>query len=361
MILVGPTVLNKEAPSTKMVPLNISDYPLWPEFEEEMFRAFRQAVKKTNPYIYCFKICGKIIRLCFAGTALIEAVTRALSHHAVWEQETSADFTIYIWDSYSTNTTKSDFKLNRTTRFIDPKGNWRVSAERLPHYLTAANREHGFLWVNSVSDYPIDRYATPLRTTLLWWLAAYGFHGLHAAAVGWEGKGVLLIGNKGAGKSTSSLLCLQEGFDYLGDDIVLFDFKEQPFVHSLYNSAKINALGENSFSTTPFAKEAGDRQREVHCLYPLYQKYLSLSLPIHGLIVLNISDKEKTEFQPISSGTAFTILASSTHKTLSIAIGTQTVSLSAIAQLARAVPSYLMNLGKIPDTTPAAIRSILED
>jgi len=359
MILIGTTVQNKIFFPQK-IPLNLNDYPIWSEFEEEMLLAFNQALLKTNLYVYCFNICGKIIKLCFAGPALIKAVTSALNHHAVLEQESSPDFTIYIWDCDSTNTSTPDFKLNRATKFNDPQGNWRVAAERLPRYLTAANRKHGFLWANSIVDYPIDRYATPLRTTLLWWFAGYGFHGLHAAAVGWKGKGALLIGNKGTGKSTSSLLCLQEGFDYLGDDIVLFNFQKKTFVHSLYNTTKINAADKISLTTTAVAKEGGDRQREVHSLYPSYQKNLNLSLLIHALIVLNISEKDKTEFQTISSGSAFTILAPSTHKTLSIAIGTQAVSLSAIAQLARLVPSYLMNLGKNADTTIAAIRSILE-
>ena len=43
---------------------------------------------------------------------------------------------------------------------------------------------------------------------------------LHAACVGYEGRGILLIGPSGAGKSTVALHCLLEGFDFLSEDSV---------------------------------------------------------------------------------------------------------------------------------------------
>ncbi|MBL1209354.1 hypothetical protein [Geminocystis sp. GBBB08] len=353
-------MLNETHTPTRKIPLNKNDYPIWSDVEKVMLSSFNQAIKKTNLYVRYLRICGKNVKFCFVGNRLIEVVTSALNHHLVLDQENSADFTIYIWDSYSTKTAKPELKLTRRTRFIDPEQKWRIAAEGLPNYLTASDRKQGFLWVNSLSDYPLDRYATPLRSTLLWWLAGYGFHGLHAGAVGYQGKAALLIGNGGAGKSTTSLLCLQAGFDYLSDDIVLFDSQGQHKVHSLYNSAKVNALGAQYLSTQPVAMETSDRLRAVHCLYPSYQQYLSLSLPIHALILLNIGENDHTEFKPITPATAFTVLAPSTHRVLSIAIGNLSLSLSAIAELTRTVPCYQVNLGKNLDSIPVVIRSILE-
>jgi len=43
---------------------------------------------------------------------------------------------------------------------------------------------------------------------------------LHAACVGRDGHGVLLMGESGSGKSTVSLLCLLAGFDFLSEDSV---------------------------------------------------------------------------------------------------------------------------------------------
>jgi hypothetical protein len=44
---------------------------------------------------------------------------------------------------------------------------------------------------------------------------------LHAACVGRGGQGILLLGASGSGKSTVSLHCLLEGFDFLAEDSVL--------------------------------------------------------------------------------------------------------------------------------------------
>ena len=43
---------------------------------------------------------------------------------------------------------------------------------------------------------------------------------LHAACVGWGGRGLLLMGPSGAGKSTVSLLALLQGFDFISEDSV---------------------------------------------------------------------------------------------------------------------------------------------
>jgi hypothetical protein len=46
---------------------------------------------------------------------------------------------------------------------------------------------------------------------------------LHAACVGRGGRGILLLGASGSGKSTVSLHCLLEGLDFLAEDSVLID------------------------------------------------------------------------------------------------------------------------------------------
>lgn len=49
---------------------------------------------------------------------------------------------------------------------------------------------------------------------------AQGLVPLHAACVGLNGRGILLMGSSGAGKSTVALQCLLEGFDFLSEDSV---------------------------------------------------------------------------------------------------------------------------------------------
>ena len=46
---------------------------------------------------------------------------------------------------------------------------------------------------------------------------------LHAACVGFHGRGILLTGEAGAGKSTASLACGEDGFELLSEDAVFVD------------------------------------------------------------------------------------------------------------------------------------------
>ncbi len=48
---------------------------------------------------------------------------------------------------------------------------------------------------------------------------------LHAACVGRQGRGILLLGSSGAGKSTTALQCSLAGFDFLSEDSVFVDPK----------------------------------------------------------------------------------------------------------------------------------------
>jgi len=52
---------------------------------------------------------------------------------------------------------------------------------------------------------------------------AQGLVPLHAACVGSQGRGILLAGETGAGKSTLTLHCLLNGFDFMSEDSVFVD------------------------------------------------------------------------------------------------------------------------------------------
>ncbi|MGO9950265.1 MAG: serine kinase [Steroidobacteraceae bacterium] len=52
---------------------------------------------------------------------------------------------------------------------------------------------------------------------------AQGLVPLHAACVGRGGRGILLLGSSGSGKSTVSLHCLLQGLEFLAEDSVLVD------------------------------------------------------------------------------------------------------------------------------------------
>jgi hypothetical protein len=61
----------------------------------------------------------------------------------------------------------------------------------------------------------------PLFTLpLLELLKRRGIYGVHAAGVAGGGRGILLAGGTGAGKTTLALALVEDGFDFLGDDML---------------------------------------------------------------------------------------------------------------------------------------------
>lgn len=88
-----------------------------------------------------------------------------------------------------------------------------------------------------------DLRAHPGGYALAAWLAGPSTHVLHAAAVSFDGRAVVLVGPGGTGKSTTALACARAGADFLGDDLCLAeagDEDSEPQVHCLFASAKLN-------------------------------------------------------------------------------------------------------------------------
>ena len=72
------------------------------------------------------------------------------------------------------------------------------------------------------------------------WARTMNMFMLHAAAVGVKGKGVLITGKGGSGKSTLSISCLLEGMDFVADDYTLISGQGQLFAFPLYTSVLLN-------------------------------------------------------------------------------------------------------------------------
>lgn len=85
---------------------------------------------------------------------------------------------------------------------------------------------------------PTSERAAPIREALQLLMAARGRLMTHAAAVGRDGHGVLLVGCGGSGKSTLALSCALAGMEIVADDYVLLE--PGPLVaHAMQSTAKL--------------------------------------------------------------------------------------------------------------------------
>ncbi len=86
------------------------------------------------------------------------------------------------------------------------------------------------------SDVELTSY--PLATAIASWAIDSALLPVHAAALEIGGHGVLLVGESGAGKSTTAVACALEGAGLLGDDLCLID-ADRRVIHSWYGTVKL--------------------------------------------------------------------------------------------------------------------------
>jgi len=111
-------------------------------------------------------------------------------------------------------------------------------------------------WNRRPEKLPSYEYAMPLRALIHRWAIGRGMPLLHAGAVARDGRAALIIGERGAGKSTTTLACLAAGLSYLADDRCLVAAKPEPKVYSAYSCAKIFVSQVGRIPLAGFAEAA---------------------------------------------------------------------------------------------------------
>lgn len=85
-------------------------------------------------------------------------------------------------------------------------------------------------------------------------LSAYNFYLVHASAVAYEEKCMLILGEPGAGKTTMSLTLARKGLEFMGDDLIVVEkIQTRPRAHALLLKPKIQ-------------EEEGKGKRSIDCI-----------------------------------------------------------------------------------------------
>lgn len=100
------------------------------------------------------------------------------------------------------------------------------------------NAGAGVQWQRDAAKMAPWEGGAPLRQLVRWALSRSGAHLIHAAAVGDEAGGVLLIGRGGSGKSTSALAALAAGMRFVADDYTVVRVGAQITAHPAFGIAK---------------------------------------------------------------------------------------------------------------------------
>lgn len=271
---------------------------------------------------YCFGPVTLCVR--HIGAALVDTVSPAI-RHAMVSKQSSVNGTVYALDAkslhlrrppetwpFSTNTyqehqriywdTESGLALNSD----ESRGIWQ---------LFNLHNCDGLYWVDDETTLPSWEAGSPLRIFLHWLTWNNNCQLIHAAGLEWQGRGILLTGPGGSGKSTTTAAAVGAGWNMVGDDFVLVSDGCKPVAHCIYDTIKLTreSLGKlpNIADSAINAPVDAVEKFRVH-LSDRYRQRLVGKIAIDTLFTLNIAGAHKTCILPASKASVMAALAPTT-------------------------------------------------
>ncbi|MBN1260011.1 MAG: serine kinase [Anaerolineae bacterium] len=330
---------------------------------------FQEAVSRAGGVVErWYRIGNGVVRVHFAGVSLAPRLTPALEHLRLPQDAQAFSLTIYAWDSASTSTAP----LSPAWPLDAYNARGEVAGFNTHRFRTAFDMGAGvlslldtqervaFYWAQAAQEIPYYESGAPFRTLLHWWMKEQHCQITHAAAVGAETGGVLLVGKGGMGKSTSALACLTGPLAYAGDDYVLVTATPRPRVFSLYNSVKLEGDHLQRFPELHAAISNPDRRSDEKALVflnTLYPHKMCAGFPLRALLVPRVTGRRETTVQRISAAAGLAALAPSTIFQLP---GAGREAFTLMAQIAQQIPAFALNLGTDIQRIPEAILAVLQ-
>jgi hypothetical protein len=221
------------------------------------------------------------------------------------------------------------------------------------------DRNEAYWIVRSHADLSYIERSSPLRSLLTHWLGRQGLHLVHGAAVGNDLGSVLILGHGGAGKSTTALVCLEAGLEYIADDHCVVEDGIEPMVHSLFSTGKLAEQQLQHFpmlSSTSQTEGRPNEEKVVLYLSRLATLPLKRQLPLRAILLAHITGKQETTILKISPARAFKAITPSCALHFPSA---RKSALSCFGRLIKALPTYTLELGTNHVSTPASIQALL--
>lgn len=330
------------------------------DFFDRAYEVFLTA--RTKAEVACrgsYRLGGIVTRLEIAGVEMQSRLARAVCHLQS-EYEEEAQLTICAWDSAASRTpmiappwSEADYGARGEIRgFNDAR--FRTAFDHGSDALSMIDHERriALFWTRDAAKLPLHESGAPFRMIMSWSAEQNGGVLMHCGAVSGENGGVLLAGAGGSGKSTSTLLCLKAGWNYLGDDYCVVQPSPRPQVFSLYNSAKLTLDSAKRFELDHVLPPAHrlDQMKELFFLCDTPRVRLAGSTVCRLLLLPRVTAQVQTTAEAASPGEALRALAPSSLFQLS---GAGAIAFERLTQLVRNIPILRLNLGsdfaQVPD------------
>ena len=182
----------------------------------------------------------------------------------------------------------------------------------------------------------------PFMKAVSSWAQKHNLLMIHAAAVGIEGQGILIVGHGGTGKSTLSCSCLADGYDFVSDDLCLLTATGLHTVFPIYTNVflKSDALIKlPMFKPFEIFPQQGDKSSFV-----IGESRIKSSLPVKAIILPQVTDRDEPEIKRDQTSKALGQIVYSTAMLLGRCHETEYVR--KLAQRLLGMPIYRFDLTK---------------
>ena len=312
------------------------------------------------------RIAGYPVRVRVAGRRWAELIHAAMGHLSAPSVVGRPSLSIDVWDAEETGVPvpmPAQFDLSAPPILMRMSEDGQLVGEERPHGMVwfdrAADRILGC--IESTRRLNLDERARPFHKLISPWLEDNGIQFVHSGLIEHQGRGILFVGNGGAGKSTSSISCLRAGMGYLGDDFLGLGQEGGRFIgHGLYASCLLNVHHIKRFpDLQPLGSAPNHAHEDKFVLYlaQAFPKSLQRRATVDALVLPRVVDQETTTYRPATKIAALKAIAPTSVMYLPRPNRTAFERLSTLVEK---TPCFWLELGRRIDSIPVAVRALAE-
>jgi hypothetical protein len=340
------------------------------KYFREMTSAFEKIILSRLDLLNVtyYRFAGFNVRIRCAGSRLSSLHEKVFHHLRVEEvgiSEEQFDLTIDLWDEEQTKFPCPVDLISdesQKLRTVTASKNSRILADQDSDTSIFLDRKDRRIIASFASAYKMNNYdlSKPFNRLLALWYRDMNVEVIHSSMISKNKKGILFLGEGGSGKTTSALSCLNDGFNYLGDDHVgLTKVNDIFFGYSLFASALINTNHFKQFPQLQKFELQKNIQRDAKSIIYFANEHsnkIDNSAEIAVLLLPKVVDSKHTSFRKAGKGETFLAVAPSS---LRLQISPNKKAFDTISHLIDRIPSYCLELGTDLDEIPKCVNEII--
>ena len=224
-----------------------------------------QKMIKSELTIFCNEFIKRSSKYCdeFAEDSMVRLGSKTIkfrvnsnSYHGnllrqafIPSSNSDSNFELQVWDAsfpeaLPDTSFAEDFIISNTPVDFEISSPYRVLFDRGQGMIFVYDTEKhvGAVWMRDHSQIDVRCCVAPFRVILSWMADSFNAEIIHASAAEINGKGVLISGSSGSGKSSLAIYSGAHGGKILSDDAVLIEGSQAHAIYSRAKVAKINPV-----------------------------------------------------------------------------------------------------------------------